>query len=130
MELSEREDSLDVSDTLMDNEEMNFNILNPDASNEELLSSNFSEKDKTLQNAGWADAMSKILKMNKPRKRKTLVLSRAKRDNELKKPKEEEEKLDFDIDGESKDIKPEIKQELISSKSDSIKKLKVRLYQE
>jgi beta-glucosidase-like glycosyl hydrolase len=36
--------------------------------------------------SGWADAMSKILGSNKPKKKKTLILSRAKKDYEVRKP--------------------------------------------
>lgn len=41
----------------------------------------------TLSNAGWADSISKILKTKKPKGKKTIVLSKAKKINEIKKNK-------------------------------------------
>ncbi|XP_054258224.1 RRP15-like protein [Macrosteles quadrilineatus] len=55
------------------------------------------------ENSAWADAMSKILKTNKPKRRKTIVLSRAKRANQTKVSKEEN--VDFDIEN---DMKPDV----------------------
>lgn len=48
-------------------------------------------------NAGWADSVAKILKSNKPKGKKTLVLSKAKKltDPHTQKPKP----LDFQIAG-------------------------------
>ncbi|XP_011688919.1 PREDICTED: RRP15-like protein [Wasmannia auropunctata] len=56
-------------------------------------------------NAGWADVMQKILKINKPNNKKTLVLAKAKRLNDVK--VKEKEDVSFEID----DIKEEIKTE-------------------
>ncbi|XP_015179976.1 PREDICTED: RRP15-like protein, partial [Polistes dominula] len=39
----------------------------------------------TETNPGWADAIQKILKTNKPKRKKTIVLSKAKKLNEVKK---------------------------------------------
>lgn len=48
------------------------------------------DADKSKGNAGWADAMAKILRTNKPKRKKTIVLSKAKKLNEIvSKPKEE-----------------------------------------
>lgn len=50
------------------------------------------------QNSGWADAMAEILSTDKPKRKKTVVLSRANRvDVTVKKAKE---KYGFEIDGE------------------------------
>lgn len=48
-------------------------------------------------NAAWADAMLKVLNAKKPKKKKTIVLSKAKKlcDVKLKEPKEE---LPFDLE--------------------------------
>jgi hypothetical protein len=46
-----------------------------------------SDKEHGTSNAGWADSIAKILKSNKPKGKKTLVLSRAKKLTDLKKPK-------------------------------------------
>ncbi|KAK0181710.1 hypothetical protein PV327_003973 [Microctonus hyperodae] len=61
-------------------------------------------------NAGWADVFQKILKTNKPKKKKTLVLSRAKKLSEVV-PKEVKPPLPFDVDGEV--VNEEVKKETI-----------------
>ncbi|KPJ18270.1 RRP15-like protein [Papilio machaon] len=63
-----------------------------------------------LTNEGWADSVAKILGTNKPKSKKTLVLSRAKKHSEIIK-KVKEEKPAFEVVGESEEIKPEIKKE-------------------
>ncbi|GBP70057.1 RRP15-like protein [Eumeta japonica] len=63
------------------------------------------ENDTLLKNEGWADSVAKILGSNKPKNRKTLVLSRAKKHSEANKIKKDE-KLAFEIIGEIKEEKP------------------------
>lgn len=46
-----------------------------------------SDEEHGTSNAGWADSIAKILKSNKPKGKKTLVLSRAKKLTDLKKTK-------------------------------------------
>ncbi|KAG8292748.1 pre-60S ribosomal particles component [Homalodisca vitripennis] len=58
------------------------------------------QPEKSKENLAWADAMAKILKTNKPKRRKTIVLSRAKRANQIKSDEVKEEKLDFEIEGD------------------------------
>lgn len=49
-----------------------------------------SEGDASTQaNAGWADSIAKILKTNRPKHKKTLVLSKAKKLTDIKKSKTE-----------------------------------------
>uniref|UniRef100_A0A1B6L4B1 RRP15-like protein n=1 Tax=Graphocephala atropunctata TaxID=36148 RepID=A0A1B6L4B1_9HEMI len=75
---------------------------------EENIGNEFVQPEKSKENLAWADAMAKILKTNKPKRRKTIVLSRAKRANEVKIEVKEEEKLDFEIDGDGTvDVKKE-----------------------
>lgn len=63
-------------------------------------------QDKSKANPGWADAMRKILSTNKPKKKKSIVLSKAKKLNEIvSKPKEEV--LPFELEGENGEIKKE-----------------------
>lgn len=57
-------------------------------------------------NAGWADAMQKILKTNKPKRKKTLVLAKAKKLCDIR-VKEKEEDVSFEIDGVKDEIKTE-----------------------
>lgn len=60
----------------------------------------------STSNTGWADAMQKILKTNKPKRKKTLVLAKAKKlcDVQIKEKKED---LSFEIDGVKEEIKTE-----------------------
>lgn len=64
-----------------------------------------SDTGKTQGNPGWADAMQKVLKTKKPKRKKTIVLSKAKRLCDVVK-KEEVNDLTFEID-----VKEEIKTE-------------------
>lgn len=59
--------------------------------------------DKSTSNAGWADAMQKILRTKKPKGKKTVVLAKAKKLCDVKLKKKED--LPFEID----DVKDEIK---------------------
>lgn len=60
----------------------------------------------STSNAGWADAMQKILKTNKPKRKKTLVLAKAKRLCDVR-IKEDKKDLSFEIDGVKEEIKTE-----------------------
>lgn len=57
-------------------------------------------------NPGWADAMQKILHTKKPKRRKTIVLSKAKRLYDVKDEKDKE-KLSFEIEKGKREIKTE-----------------------
>lgn len=57
-------------------------------------------------NAGWADVMQKILKTNKPKRKKTLVLAKAKKLCDVK-IKENKEDISFEVDGVKEEIKTE-----------------------
>jgi hypothetical protein len=80
------------------------------------------EEEKPEGNAGWADAMSKVLRTNKPKKKKTLVLSRAKKLSEVG-AKDEPDDPGFEVDGEEpkvkideeEDSKPDVKPILTSA---------------
>lgn len=63
-----------------------------------------------VANEGWADSVAKILGSNKPKNKKTLVLSRAKKYSEIVK-KVKEEKPSFEIIGEIKAETTEVKKE-------------------
>ncbi|XP_011311221.1 RRP15-like protein [Fopius arisanus] len=63
------------------------------------------QESKFMRNEGWADAMQNILKTNKPKKKTTLVLSRAKKISEVK-PKIEQSP--FEIESKDGEIKAEI----------------------
>ncbi|XP_068618975.1 RRP15-like protein [Battus philenor] len=75
-----------------------------------------------MTNEGWADSVAKILGSSKPKNKKTLVLSRAKKHSEIIK-QEKEEKPAFEVVGESTEIKSEIKKaETVSSEPPHKKK--------
>lgn len=64
-------------------------------------------------NAGWADSISKILKSNKPKKKKTLVLSKAKKLTDV--PKTQSKPVGFQVetvDGVVKEEKIEFKTDI------------------
>lgn len=84
--------------------------------------------EKSQENLAWADAMARILKTNKPKRRKTIVLSRAKRANQPKVAEVKEEELDFEIEGENKadvKIEPTDSVAVPEEKENPIKRLKV-----
>lgn len=59
-------------------------------------------------NAGWADSVAKILKTKRPKGKKTLVLSKAKKLTDVV-IREKAPEIGFQIDGEIKEEKPDIK---------------------
>lgn len=75
-----------------------------------------------VTNEGWADSVAKILGSSKPKNKKTLVLSRAKKHSEIVK-KVIEEKPAFEVIGEKKEAKPDIKSEEPSSEPAAKKKV-------
>ncbi|VVC90568.1 unnamed protein product [Leptidea sinapis] len=84
-------------------------INHSDDVSEENKESGSENNDETLiKNEGWADSLAKILSSNKPKNKKTLVLSRAKKHSEIIK-KAKEEKPSFEVVGESvAETKPDI----------------------
>lgn len=64
----------------------------------------------STSNTGWADVMQKILKTNKPKRKKTLVLAKAKKLCDIK-VKEKKDDISFEIDGiKEKEIGTESKE--------------------
>lgn len=62
-------------------------------------------------NAGWADAFAKVLQQEKPKNKKYLVLSKAKKLADKKEQDDDDKKVTFEIAGktdDSEDIKPDI----------------------
>ncbi|CAF4868615.1 unnamed protein product [Pieris macdunnoughi] len=83
-----------------------------------------SDDEVLLKNEGWADSLAKILGSTKPKNKKTLVLSRAKKHSEVIK-QVKEEKPSFEVVGENiEDIKPEVKQEEDTTEEPVAKKRK------
>ncbi|XP_012223530.1 RRP15-like protein [Linepithema humile] len=72
--------------------------------------------DKSTSNAGWADVMQKILKTNKPKRKKTLVLAKAKRLCDVKIKEKEKEDIPFEIDGVKDEIKTESEEASVETK--------------
>ncbi|XP_073950286.1 RRP15-like protein isoform X2 [Choristoneura fumiferana] len=89
--------------------------MDADASGEDAASSASGEEDSDVEgalmtNKGWGDSISKILGSNKPKNKKTLVLSRAKKYS-AKEAVVKEEKPAFEVIGEAKVEKPAPKKE-------------------
>jgi len=84
------------------------NEVSGDDSNDAGSENSASEDEKPSSNAnpGWADVMQKILKTKKPKKKKTIVLSKAKKLTEVK-PKEPVENVPFEIETEDGSRKKE-----------------------
>merc|ERR550534_3328618 len=86
-----------------------------DGDNEDEENDDDSGSKKTVYgNFGWADAMSKVLKVGKPKAKKSIILAKAKTDADVMKTiasATKEEPLSFVIDGEIKETKPEVKEE-------------------
>ncbi|KYN02449.1 RRP15-like protein, partial [Cyphomyrmex costatus] len=70
-------------------------------------------------NTGWADVMQKILKTNKPKRKKTLVLAKAKKLCDIK-IKEKKEDISFEIDGIQEEIKTELEENKTSVTSNTV----------
>ncbi|XP_043788820.1 RRP15-like protein [Apis laboriosa] len=68
-------------------------------------------------NSGWADAMRKILETKKPKRKKTIVLSKAKRLCDIKEKEDKESSL-FDTEK----VKEEVKSQEIKEEEDVVKK--------
>lgn len=78
-----------------------------------------------VTNEGWADSVAKILGSSKPKNKKTLVLSRAKKHSEIVN-KVKEEKPAFEVIGEGKEEKLEIKSEVPPSEPPAKKKVLIQ----
>lgn len=84
----------------------------------ESVSSDNNIKGSLITNEGWADSVAKILGSSKPKNKKTLVLSRAKKHSVVVKS-EKEEKPSFEVIGESSEKKSDIKTEVPSTEGAS-----------
>lgn len=74
-------------------------------------------------NSGWADAMRKILQTKKPKRKKTIVLSKAKRLCDIKEKEDKESSLD--IEKIKEEVKEEIKEEKDVVKKSQLKEKKL-----
>ncbi|XP_013183691.2 RRP15-like protein [Amyelois transitella] len=84
------------------------------------------EEDTLITNEGWADSVAKILGSTKPKNKKTLVLSRAKKHSEVLKSIKDEKPV-FEVVGDNKEepLQTEIKKEESSITEPPIKKPKI-----
>ncbi|XP_017883034.1 RRP15-like protein [Ceratina calcarata] len=82
-------------------------------------------KSATGGNPGWADVMQRILHTKKPKRKKSIVLSKAKKLVDVKK-KVEEESLPFEIEKAEEEVKTEDEQE---ETKDDVEKLPAQLKQ-
>lgn len=68
------------------------------------------EEDEEEGNADWAKSLAKILKQEKPKNKKAVTLSKAKKTSEILEAREKAKAIGFDIDGEIKEEKPDAQQ--------------------
>lgn len=61
-------------------------------------------------NANWAKTLAKILKQEKPKNKKAVTLSKAKKTSEILEAREKAKAIGFDIEGEIKEEKPDADQ--------------------
>lgn len=93
-----------------DNKSENAENISDKSDAESEDASENSDKDDTIgANAAWADSIAKILKTKKPKNKRTLVLSKAKKLTDVVK-KEKPEDVGFQIDGEIKETKLDVEQ--------------------
>lgn len=104
----------EADDRLSDDEDQ---VIGGDTTNEETK-----KKKKAGAKLGFASAFAKVMKQEKPKNKKHVFLSKSKKLHEQ--IQENEEKLDFEIDGEIKETKP-IKSELDLDIGSSDKKNKI-----
>ncbi|KAF7998149.1 hypothetical protein HCN44_009547 [Aphidius gifuensis] len=102
------DDDDDAKEESDNDDEENHNA--DDADDENMQSDDDDDESKKTGNAGWADVMQKILKATKPKKKKTLVLSRAKKISEIV-PKIIDDKATVDVVDTDGKIKKVIKDE-------------------
>ncbi|CAG9789402.1 unnamed protein product [Diatraea saccharalis] len=98
--------SSDSTDELKNEEHDNEQILEADGESSDGSNTDSAESSSLVTNKGWADSVAKILGSSKPKHKKSLVLSRAKKYVETIK-KEKDVKPEFEVIGESIDIKKE-----------------------
>ncbi|KOB68956.1 RRP15-like protein [Operophtera brumata] len=100
-------DSMDSEESNDDNEVESAEDIEADAESTDSEDSE-AEKSVLMTNEGWGDSVAKILGSKKPKNKKTLVLSRAKKHSEIVKV-ETDEKPSFEVVGELTDKKPDVK---------------------
>lgn len=66
------------------------------------------EDDATEGNADWAKSLAKILKQEKPKNKKIVALSKAKKTSDILEAREKAKAVGFAIDGEVKEEKPDV----------------------
>lgn len=105
--MSDSEDDLLQIDENRLSEDEDFPMSDNEQEEEDESSDDENQEESTDEegNAGWADSMAKVLNSKKPKNKRTLVLSKAKKIAD-KRPIERKE-YDFQIEGEEKEVKEE-----------------------
>lgn len=121
------------NDEINSDEQDSDNEFNDDADNES------EENDEDVGNSGWADAFAKVLQQEKPKNKKYLVLSKAKKLSEQKDKideklptfeiikKEDDDNTDIVTKNESKPSKMELELAAIDRKDKNIKMQELRV---
>lgn len=117
------DDDEDAKRTNIDsNSDTEQELSNSDISERVSGSESIDDESKELLNEGWADSIAKILKTNKPKKKKTLVLSKAKKlTDPIKKVKTEKYEI-ATLDGQIKKEQTVVEEKITSSERPPKKK--------
>lgn len=117
----ESESESHISDVGGDNTKAESGMSDNDASWTDKESDD-DEDDVIIKNESWADSVAKILGSSKPKHKKTLVLSRAKKLADVIK-KEKDEKPSFEVVGEQAEVvQSEVKKESAPVSEPPVKK--------
>uniref|UniRef100_A0A2A4JB45 RRP15-like protein n=1 Tax=Heliothis virescens TaxID=7102 RepID=A0A2A4JB45_HELVI len=129
-EASENESSVENEEPMEEPEDGIEADAESGASDEDSIASDGESSDEAddsktalVTNEGWADSVAKILGSSKPKNKKTLVLSRAKKHSEIVKTVKEE-KPAFEVIGDTEEKKLEVKKEEITASEPPAKKVK------
>lgn len=86
---------------------------------------NGTDEDVAEGNAGWAKSLARILRQEKPKNRKNLILSQAKKTVEIEQEIEQAKSIGFQIEGEIKEEKPDTVALNAFIEEKKVKKIKV-----
>lgn len=133
---SEAEDDMDhptnddMENHLADDSDHPMSSDNDDASDTDENDADSENETKTAGNDNWAKSFARILKQEKPKNKKNLVLSQAKKLKDVLQEREKAKQIGFEIEGEIKEEKPDrsiLDTEIIEKKLKKDKILSLRI---
>ncbi|XP_043471515.1 RRP15-like protein isoform X1 [Leptopilina heterotoma] len=98
-----------------------------DKHEDEMCKSSLNDSNKSKVNSGWADAMRKVLSNKKPKRKKSIVLSKAKKhcNNDLE---EKKQSLSFEIEDTNDNFKNKTVKESVDEKVSEEKKRNKKIF--